>query len=70
MKCTGSTIPQQSSLLIQRFDMILTLNPGGKTFYFGPIGENDAAVIRSLGEKEAYFSPDMKVVEFVIVPAA
>jgi ATP-binding cassette subfamily G (WHITE) protein 2 (SNQ2) len=31
------TIHQPSSVLIQEFDMVLALNPGGNTFYFGPI---------------------------------
>lgn len=34
------TIHQPSTMIIQEFDMILALNPGGNTFYFGPIGEN------------------------------
>lgn len=38
------TIHQPSSVLIQEFDMILALNPGGNTFYFGPVGENGSAV--------------------------
>jgi ATP-binding cassette subfamily G (WHITE) protein 2 (SNQ2) len=39
------TIHQPSSVLIQQFDMILALNPGGNTFYFGPVGENGNDVI-------------------------
>jgi len=33
-------------MLIQQFDIILALNPGGNTFYFGPVGEDGADVIR------------------------
>ncbi|PUU75641.1 hypothetical protein B9Z19DRAFT_993665 [Tuber borchii] len=40
-----STILQLSSMLIQQFDMTLARNPGGKTFYFGPIGKSGADVI-------------------------
>jgi ABC-type multidrug transport system ATPase subunit len=39
------TIHQPSSVLIQQFDQILALNPGGNCFYFGPVGENGQAVI-------------------------
>jgi ATP-binding cassette, subfamily G (WHITE), member 2, SNQ2 len=45
------TIHQPSSVLIQEFDMILALNPGGNMFYFGPVGENGSAVIRYFGER-------------------
>ncbi|KAH6900556.1 ABC-2 type transporter-domain-containing protein [Thelonectria olida] len=33
------TIHQPSSVLIEQFDMVLALNPGGNTFYFGPMGQ-------------------------------
>ncbi|KAJ7741755.1 ABC-2 type transporter-domain-containing protein [Mycena maculata] len=35
-----STIHQPSALLMQEFDRLLFLAPGGKTVYFGEIGEN------------------------------
>ncbi|PUU78328.1 hypothetical protein B9Z19DRAFT_1142917 [Tuber borchii] len=41
-------IHQPSSILIQQFDMIFALNPGGNTFYFGPVGENAARVVLSV----------------------
>jgi len=64
------TIHQPSSMLIQQFDMILALNPGGNTFYFGPVGENGADVIRYFGERGAYCPPGKNVAEFVIEAAA
>lgn len=39
------TIHQPSSMLFQRFDRLLFLAEGGKTVYFGDIGENSKAMI-------------------------
>ena len=47
------TIHQPSSVLIQQFDSILALNPGGNVFYFGPVGENGQAVIDYFGARGA-----------------
>lgn len=40
------TIHQPSALLFQRFDRLLLLAPGGKTVYFGDLGDNCATLIR------------------------
>ncbi|KAJ6142049.1 hypothetical protein N7497_011148 [Penicillium chrysogenum] len=45
------TIHQPSSMIIQQFDMILALNPGGNTFYFGPVGKDGSAVIKYFGDR-------------------
>jgi ATP-binding cassette subfamily G (WHITE) protein 2 (SNQ2) len=45
------TIHQPSSVLIQQLDMVLALNPGGNTFYFGPVGENGSDVIKYFADK-------------------
>ncbi|EEY22415.1 ABC transporter CDR4 [Verticillium alfalfae VaMs.102] len=42
------TIHQPSSDLIEQFDMILALNRGGNTFYFGPVGENGGSCQRRI----------------------
>ncbi|KAJ6571794.1 putative ABC transporter [Mycena capillaripes] len=39
-----STIHQPSAILMQEFDRLLFLAPGGKTVYFGEIGENSKAL--------------------------
>jgi len=52
------TIHQPSSVLIQEFDMILTLNPGGNTFYFGPVGENGSAVIKYFADRGVECPPN------------
>jgi ATP-binding cassette subfamily G (WHITE) protein 2 (PDR) len=39
------TIHQPSALLIQEFDRLLFLAKGGKTVYFGPMGENSKTLI-------------------------
>ncbi|KAK7421617.1 hypothetical protein QQX98_002084 [Neonectria punicea] len=39
------TIHQPSSILIQRFDRLLLLAPGGKTVYFGDLGEESSILL-------------------------
>ncbi|KAI8961493.1 ABC-2 type transporter-domain-containing protein [Daldinia sp. FL1419] len=64
------TIHQPSSVLIQQFDMVLTLNPGGNTFYFGPIGENGKDVIDYFAQRGAVCPPEKNVAEFILETAA
>ncbi|QSZ29046.1 hypothetical protein DSL72_003556 [Monilinia vaccinii-corymbosi] len=64
------TIHQPSSLLIQEFDMILALNPGGNTFYFGPVGENGSAVVKYFADRGVHCPPQKNVAEFVLETAA
>ncbi|KAF1360157.1 ABC drug exporter AtrF [Lizonia empirigonia] len=64
------TIHQPSSVLIQQFDMILALNPGGNTFYFGPVGENSKDVIKYFGDRGVQCPPSKNVAEFVLETAA
>lgn len=64
------TIHQPSSELIQQFDMILALNPGGNTFYFGPVGENGDAVIKYFAERGVQCPPSKNVAEFILETAA
>ncbi|EAT88972.2 hypothetical protein SNOG_03767 [Parastagonospora nodorum SN15] len=64
------TIHQPSSVLIQQFDMILALNPGGNTFYFGPVGENGSDVIKYFGDRGVQCPPNKNVAEFILETAA
>lgn len=64
------TIHQPSSVLIQQFDMILALNPGGNAFYFGPVGENGRAVIDYFGARGVHCPPTKNVAEFILETAA
>ncbi|GAB7349284.1 hypothetical protein MBLNU459_g8429t2 [Dothideomycetes sp. NU459] len=64
------TIHQPSSVLIQQFDMILALNPGGNTFYFGSVGENGADVIRYFADRGVQCPPRKNVAEFILETAA
>ncbi|KAK4503435.1 hypothetical protein PRZ48_004350 [Zasmidium cellare] len=64
------TIHQPSSVLIQQFDMILALNPGGNTFYFGPVGENGKDVINYFSERGVQCPPEKNVAEFILETAA
>lgn len=63
------TIHQPSSVLIQEFDMVLALNPGGRTFYFGPIGENGKDVIEYFGARGVKCPPAKNVAEFLLETA-
>ncbi|EKG16532.1 ABC transporter-like protein [Macrophomina phaseolina MS6] len=64
------TIHQPSSILIQQFDMILALNPGGNTFYFGPVGENGKDVVEYFAQRGAHCPPNKNVAEFILETAA
>ncbi|GAD91436.1 ABC drug exporter AtrF [Paecilomyces variotii No. 5] len=64
------TIHQPSSMLIQQFDMILALNPGGNTFYFGPVGKDGSAVIKYFAERGFVCPPSKNVAEFILETAA
>ena len=64
------TIHQPSSILVQQFDMILALNPGGNTFYFGPVGESGAAVIKYFADREVFCPPGKNIAEFILETAA
>ncbi|KAK4866668.1 hypothetical protein LT330_008221 [Penicillium expansum] len=64
------TIHQPSSMIIQQFDMILALNPGGNTFYFGPVGKEGASVIKYFGDRGFVCPPSKNVAEFILETAA
>jgi ATP-binding cassette subfamily G (WHITE) protein 2 (SNQ2) len=64
------TIHQPSSVLIQQFDMILALNPGGNTFYFGPVGENGSSVIKYFADRGVKCPPNKNIAEFLLETAA
>ncbi|KAJ5622871.1 ABC multidrug transporter atrF [Penicillium lividum] len=64
------TIHQPSSMLVQQFDMILALNPGGNTFYFGPVGKEGASVIKYFAARGFVCPPTKNVAEFILETAA
>jgi ABC-type multidrug transport system ATPase subunit/ABC-type multidrug transport system permease subunit len=64
------TIHQPSSMLIQQFDMILALNPGGNTFYFGPVGQGGRDVIKYFADRGIVCPPSKNVAEFILETAA
>jgi ATP-binding cassette subfamily G (WHITE) protein 2 (SNQ2) len=64
------TIHQPSSMLIQQFDMILALNPGGNTFYFGTVGQDGRDVIKYFAERGVVCPPAKNVAEFILETAA
>ncbi|KAK8023180.1 ATP-binding multidrug cassette transport protein [Apiospora marii] len=64
------TIHQPSSVLIQQFDMVLALNPGGNTFYFGPIGEGGEDIVKYFADRGATCPPNKNIAEFILETAA
>uniref|UniRef100_A0A093VDA3 ABC multidrug transporter atrF n=1 Tax=Talaromyces marneffei PM1 TaxID=1077442 RepID=A0A093VDA3_TALMA len=64
------TIHQPSSMLIQQFDMILALNPGGNTFYFGSVGEDGRDVVEYFADRGVVCPPSKNVAEFILETAA
>ncbi|KAF4509379.1 hypothetical protein G6O67_003555 [Ophiocordyceps sinensis] len=64
------TIHQPSSELIETFDYILALNPGGNTFYFGPVGPNGGAVVDYFAARGAKCPDGKNVAEFLIETSA
>lgn len=50
--------------------MILALNPGGNTFYFGPVGDNGSAVIKYFADRGVQCPPSKNVAEFILETAA
>lgn len=64
------TIHQPSSILIQQFEMILALNPGGNTFYFGPVGETGSGVMQYFADRGFSCPPSKNIAEFILETAA
>ncbi|KAK8054005.1 ABC-2 type transporter-domain-containing protein [Apiospora saccharicola] len=64
------TIHQPSSVLLQQFDMVLALNPGGNTFYFGPIGEGGKDIVKYFADRGATCPPKKNIAEFILETAA
>ncbi|KAK7431315.1 ATP-binding cassette transporter snq2 [Neonectria magnoliae] len=64
------TIHQPSSDLIEQFDMILALNRGGKSFYFGPVGDNGSVVIDYFAARGFHCPPNHNVAEFILETAS
>lgn len=64
------TIHQPSSVLIQQFDMILALNPGGNTFYFGPVGKDGQAVVKYFADRGFECPADKNIAEYILEIAA
>ncbi|GKT48118.1 brefeldin A resistance protein [Colletotrichum spaethianum] len=64
------TIHQPSSDLIEQFDMILALNRGGRTFYFGPVGTNGSVVVDYFAQRGFPCPPSRNVAEFILETAS
>ncbi|KAK2052333.1 ABC-2 type transporter [Colletotrichum caudatum] len=64
------TIHQPSFDLMEKFDMILAINPGGRTFYFGPIGTNGSVIVDYFAQRGFPCPANRNVAEFIIETAA
>jgi ATP-binding cassette, subfamily G (WHITE), member 2, SNQ2 len=64
------TIHQPSSIIMQQFDLILALNPGGNVFYFGPVGDNGSDVIKYFADRGVVCPAHKNVAEFILETAA
>lgn len=51
------TIHQPSAMLFQRFDRLLFLAKGGRTVYFGPVGESSTTLIKYFEKNGAHNCP-------------
>lgn len=60
------TIHQPSSLLIEQFDRVFALTPGGHCYYFGPLGRNCEDVVKYFAARGAYCPPTVNVAEFLL----
>ena len=60
------TIHQPSSLLIEQFDRVFALAPGGHCYYFGPLGRNCEDVVKYFAARGAYCPPTTNVAEFLL----
>ncbi|KAK4169775.1 putative ABC transporter [Cladorrhinum sp. PSN259] len=63
------TIHQPSSDLIQEFDQILALNPGGNVIYNGPVGENGSELVKYFAARGVECPPGRNVAEFLLETA-
>ncbi|KAF8458288.1 ABC transporter CDR4 [Terfezia claveryi] len=60
------TIHQASQQILEMFDGVLALNPGGNTFYCGPVGEEGGEIIRYFEERGIYAKEGKNVADLVI----
>ncbi|KAF7681464.1 abc drug exporter [Alternaria burnsii] len=63
------TIHQPSSVLFEQFDMVLALNPGGNTFYFGEIGPQGKTIVDYFAKRGAQCPPSTNIAEFILETA-
>ena len=57
-------------MLIQQFDMILVLNPGGNPFCFGPEGDDGEAVVNYFADHGTQCPLDKNVTKFILETVA
>jgi ATP-binding cassette, subfamily G (WHITE), member 2, SNQ2 len=60
------TIHQPSAILIEQFDMIPELKPGGHTVYFGSVEPKGSEVTKYFANRGIHCPPDKNVAEFLL----
>ena len=60
------TIHQPSSLLFESFDRLLLLGRGGKTVYFGEVGQDSQVVREYFGRHGAHCPPNANPAEYML----
>ena len=60
------TVHQASQQILEMFDGVLALNPGGNTFYCGPVGEGGGEIIRYFEERGVCAKEGKNVADLVI----
>ncbi|KAF8418884.1 ABC multidrug transporter [Tirmania nivea] len=60
------TIHQASQQILEIFDGVLALNPGGNTFYCGPVGEGAGEIIRYFEKRGVCVKEGKNVADLVI----
>lgn len=63
------TIHQPSSQLLENFDGILALGPGGNTIYNGPVGHDGSVVVDYFARKGYSCPPSKNVAEYILETA-
>lgn len=60
------TIHQASQQILEMFDGVLALNPGGKTFYCGPVGEGGGEIIKYFEKRGVNAKEGKNIADLVI----
>ncbi|EPQ27618.1 uncharacterized protein PFL1_04756 [Pseudozyma flocculosa PF-1] len=60
------TIHQPNALLFENFDRLLLLERGGRTVYFGPVGQNAEHIVKYFADNGAHCPPSVNMAEYML----